>query len=170
MHLGGLMLKGMVVQGLIWESYEAFLQPPCSCSKGSTTWLVICQGRKGQRRVQIAWWPAIWKVRGSEVHDLRYVREGKVTLGVWGPTLQVSIARLPGLFTLMTFHTWLIKFLLCLCLFNCLLYQAHMIFFQFVNFTLSKKDFWPNMKKKKLFLHSAYISITISYAWLTPAP
>lgn len=27
------MLNGVIVQGFVWESYEAFLWTPCSCSK-----------------------------------------------------------------------------------------------------------------------------------------
>ena len=30
----GLLLKGVVMQELIWESYEAIRWPPCSSSKG----------------------------------------------------------------------------------------------------------------------------------------
>ena len=60
--LEGLMLKGVVVQGLVWKSYEAILLPPVAPLRGSkTTWLVICQGREGQGR-------------GSEANDQQYER------------------------------------------------------------------------------------------------
>ena len=54
------MLKGVIVQGLAWESYEAVLWPlvpPLRESK--TTGLVICQGKKGHLEGEVLVFPVL---------------------------------------------------------------------------------------------------------------
>ena len=122
------MLKGAVVQGPTWKLHEPTLRPLASPIRGSTTWLVSCQGKKCQGRVQIS----DMKGQGGKPHDQRYersggkphdqwyARKGKVRLS-WGEVLfflVLPVTRHPGLSTLVTFFTWPV--VLALLMPNCL--------------------------------------------------
>ena len=61
------MLKGVVVQGPVWESHEAILQPLIPPPRECTERLVTCQGGKVGK--------------GFEPRDQRYAKGGKVTPG-----------------------------------------------------------------------------------------
>ena len=99
----GLMLKGGVMQWLVWELYEAIFWP-----LHPFTWLATCQGRENQGEMWTAW-PVTWKVRRSKLHDQLYARGGRVTLS-----------------TLVSFSTWLIVSTLLKSA-DCLLYQVVLI-------------------------------------------
>ena len=114
------MIKGVVVQGLVWESCEIILWPPCSSSKGVYH---MTSDKKWGGKVR----------RGSELYDQWYERSGGLnrltSLGpviCWvgkrspwgqGPNLWLSVATHSGLSTLVTFCIWLVFLSLLLTLY-----------------------------------------------------